>query len=222
MIVSIIIPSLKPPCLLRIPSPLKVAYVPPVEYEVIISQKRGLGYARNFGARQAKNDLIVFFDDDLILNHNIWDLLLSVKENSFAMLSVRGYCSTRVMAIHQKDFWKIGGFDEKIKYSAEDIDFYLRANRAGLRYVAIPEKFAWHCKHKPRSQNPLINIKAHFGHGYLIVKHARAYLEFWGGIRGYMLTCFKKPRTYFSSVLGFYYYLFKKMGDWHNLVSHID
>jgi len=32
----------------------------PVQYEVIISKKNGLGFARNWGAEQAKNDLLVF------------------------------------------------------------------------------------------------------------------------------------------------------------------
>lgn len=177
------------------------------EHEIIISRAHGLGYARNWGANKAKHDLFVFFDDDLLLDNAIWGHILSTKKGQFKMLSVKGKCSSRVVVIWMSDFWALKGFDEKICYSAEDVDFFLRALKLGLKYVPIPESLARHIKHRERWRNKVLNIKMHFETGRHIVRHGRAYLDFWGGIQKYFWTWIMKPRTNLPTFIGFFYYL---------------
>jgi glycosyltransferase involved in cell wall biosynthesis len=77
----------------------------PVPYEVIISNKRGLGCARNCGAKQAKNDLLVFLDDDLWLKDEIWKEILSTRKGEFKMSFSEGFSITRVVTIHSARDW---------------------------------------------------------------------------------------------------------------------
>lgn len=204
MKVSIIIPTFKIPI-----TPKTVKHCP-VKYELILSQEFGLSYARNCGAKQAQYPFLIFFDDDIILDKKIWPLLLSVKPKSFAMLNVKDRCCSRVVVIHAKDYWNMNGFDENIKYSAEDIDFYLRALEAKLKYIPIPEKYAFHIKHKVRSKNYWMNIKIKFDHSYLLVKHGRAYADFWGGFQHCLFNWMRRPRTYMPTFFGFFYHLLRK------------
>jgi len=37
------------------------------------------------------------------------------------------------MVIHKKDFWRVGGFDSRIRFTSEDRDFYARAVMEGVR-----------------------------------------------------------------------------------------
>lgn len=205
MKVSIVIPTIKNPLV------LKSVKNCPVKHEVILSKKHGLGYARNWGAKQASNDLLIFFDDDIILDKNIWSLLLSIKPKSFAMLKIKDKCCSRVVVIHKKDYWNMGGFDDNIKYSAEDVDFYLQALQAGLKYIPIPTKLVVHVEHRERWRNPIMNIKMKFQHAYLIVKHGKSYIDFWDGFLAYFLLWMRRPRTYMPTFIGIFYYLFLRL-----------
>jgi len=80
----------------------------PVPYEVVISNKRGLGYARNWGAKQAKNDLLVFLDDDLRLKDDIWKEILSTRKGEFKTTLFQDLPITRVTVFQREDFWSIG------------------------------------------------------------------------------------------------------------------
>lgn len=125
----------------------------PVPYQLILSKKFGLGFARNWGAKQAKNDLLVFLDDDLELRDGIWNEILATKKNEFRMTKFADLPCTRVLAIHTEDFWKIGGFDESVKYTGEDRIFYLNALDNGLKFTEIPHsKFVLHKEHPSRGK----------------------------------------------------------------------
>lgn len=122
------------------------------DYETVVSRENGLGYARNYGARKANGDLLVFLDDDLTLNPQITSHL-NVTCGSFAMAFLGGFPCTRVLAIHREDFWGIGGFDESIRFTGEDRDFYMRAVDAGLIFKQIPMSLVTHTPHTPRYRN---------------------------------------------------------------------
>ena len=177
---------------------------------IVISRGKGLGYARNRGACEANDVLLVFLDDDLILDKEICEHIVSTEKGQFKMLSVKGKCSSRVIVIWASDFWALKGFDEKIRYSGEDVDFFLRALKFGLRYVPIPETFARHIKHRERWQNKCLNIKIHFERARHLVRHGKAYLDFQGlGFRKYFWGWIKKPRSHLITFVGFFYYLLK-------------
>jgi glycosyltransferase involved in cell wall biosynthesis len=182
----------------------------PVPYEVIISNKRGLGFARNWGARQAKNDLLVFLDDDLWLKDEIWKEILSTRKGEFKMTFFEGFPITRVMAIHKEDFWSIGGFDERILYTSEDRDFYARAVMKPLRFIKIPANLTIHMAHQRRSRNIHIAIRATAENVRFVHKYAGRFpevlrIDFFDRLRRGQI------RTLLIQVLLFYYYLLK----WH-------
>lgn len=180
----------------------------PVEYNLILSYKRGVGYARNSGAKQSekRDELLVFFDDDLILDEHIWEDILSTETGQFKMLVIGkgryAHPCSRIMCIWGHDFWSINGFDEKFYFTAEDVDFYLRAIGHGLNFIPISERFVKHVEHKKSRR------RVHLERGRLLVKHGLIYIKYYGGIIRYLLHWIKKPRTHFLTLIGFFYYLF--------------
>jgi glycosyltransferase involved in cell wall biosynthesis len=181
----------------------------PVPYEVIISDKRGLGFARNWGAKQAENDLLVFLDDDLWLKDGIWKEILSTREGEFRMTFFEGFPITRVMAIHKEDFWSIGGFDERFLYTNEDRDFYARAVMKPLRFTKIPINLAVHRAHHRRSRNIHIAIRATAESVRFIQKYAGRFpktifkVDFLDRVKR------RQIRTLLIQVFLFYYYLIR-------------
>jgi glycosyltransferase involved in cell wall biosynthesis len=180
----------------------------PVPYEVIISNKRGLGFARNWGAKQAKNDLLVFLDDDLWLKDEIWKEILSTRKGEFKMTFLEGFPTTRVMVIHKEDFWSIGGFDERILYTGEDRDFYVRAVMKPLRFIEIPANLIIHKGHQRKSRNIHIAIRATAENVRFILKYAGRFPII---LKVDFLDRFKRRqiRTLLIQVFLFYYYLIR-------------
>ena len=146
--ISVIIPSIKK----EIKTLRSVPKNPLVE--IIISRKVGVAYARNWGARQAKGEILVFFDDDLEFSTGLWMQALSIKKGEFIMVQGEAFPITRVMSIYADDFWfRVGGFDERLTVGGEDRDFYFRAIEAGLMFKAIPSNQITHIAHTERSNN---------------------------------------------------------------------
>jgi glycosyltransferase involved in cell wall biosynthesis len=181
----------------------------PVPYEVIISNKHGLGFARNWGAKQAKNDLLVFLDDDLWLKNEIWKEILSTREGEFKMTFFEGFPVTRVMAIHKEDFWSMGGFDERFQYTNEDRDFYARAVMEPLRFIEIPANLTVHMGHQRRSKNIHVAIRATAENARFIQKYASRFPKTIFKVD--FLDRFKRRqiRTLLIQVFLFYYYLMR-------------
>ena len=164
--VSIIIPTMKK----------KVITDPktcPVPHETIISRKQGISHARNWGAKKAKHNLLVFLDDDLILKKQVWKYLLNIKHGEFAMYKLFNYPCTRVFSIHKDDFWSIGGFDETINYIGEDRIFYAQAREKGFKCIMIPPHSVTHIPHKPALSNRYVKLVAAIELMRLFVIHTR-------------------------------------------------
>jgi glycosyltransferase involved in cell wall biosynthesis len=132
----------------------------PVGFEVIVSKVSGLGRCRNYGVRKAQHDFIVMFDDDIVVSPEIWHHVLNVKRGEFAMAFLSGFPCSRVVAVHAEDFWRIGGFDESIKFTGEDRDFYVRALEAGLRFKLVPLSLVYHVPHTVRARNIHVAVQA--------------------------------------------------------------
>lgn len=59
-------------------------------YELTLSRKQeALDNARNYGAKQAREGLLISFDDDLILISSVWREILTTEKGSFRMLRVQ-------------------------------------------------------------------------------------------------------------------------------------
>jgi glycosyltransferase involved in cell wall biosynthesis len=123
--------------------------------EVIVSTKQGLGFARNYGASQCHNDLMVQLDDDLQVKPSLWRWVQNLKVGEFAMGTVDGVNpATRVFAIYLQDFVAVGGFDNSFRYVYEDWDFFRRATKQELEFRPVPVNLYTHIDHPNRTQGP--------------------------------------------------------------------
>ena len=176
-----------------------------VPYEIIISKEKGLGYARNYGANKSTGELLVFFDDDLIINPKIWNYLLKLKKGSFIM-AYEGLAFgnkpepvTRCLAVHKEDFNKVK-FCEEIKLDGEDREFFMYAIKKGLKPIyLIPKGFYSHIEHEIRfSRNRLLALKMMFEESKLLVSYG-AYTRFYKGfLRWFFPYLFKREKTVWS------------------------
>lgn len=165
---SIIIPTAKPNCLT-----LKGLGALDDMHEIILVKAKGLAQARNQGARTARGELIVMFDDDLQLKEGFWKFLKTIEHGQFFMAKVYDNISTRVFAIYAEDFWRVGGFDESIKYIFEDGDFMIRALKTGMKLRIVPDKFFHHIPHLPRQRNKWLLCLLTWEYVRLLLKHKR-------------------------------------------------
>lgn len=146
--ISVIIPSIKEKILTE-----KCLLSCPVLYEVIVSRKAGIGYARNWGAKQAKGSILVFVDDDLRFSSEVWNRILSIRRGEFVMTQGDAFPITRIMSIYAEDFWAVNGFDESYTVGGEDTDFYFRAIEKGLKCKELPANQIVHAHHVKRAKN---------------------------------------------------------------------
>ena len=146
----------------------------PIAHEVILSKTPGLGLARNNGVRKSSFPFLVFLDDDIQFDGQLWDVLFSTKPNTIVMAAVASRPCSRVLAIHKSDFWRIGGFNENIKLSGEDTDFQLRAEDQGFQILRIPDRLIQHKNHETRFRG-LNSIRKEMETAYLFIKYGRRY-----------------------------------------------
>ncbi|MCW4022454.1 MAG: glycosyltransferase [Candidatus Bathyarchaeota archaeon] len=163
----------------------------PVPYEVIISKKRGLGYARNYAASKAKGKILVFFDDDLKLNPRIWNIILKIKPKTFVMeFGSSKIPSTRCLVIHQKDFVAIGGFSNQIRLSGEDREFCLNAIKNGMKLFRLPRNLIYHVNHPIRAKKNRITALMML---FEQAKVVSTYGAIWRNLEGFKLFFFPLP-----------------------------
>jgi hypothetical protein len=112
------------------------------------------------------------------------------------------------MAIHAEDFWKVGGFDESIKFNAEDRVFYIEAIQHGLKFTEIPIGFIIHEHHEPRAYNKRMAIS-------MIAESCRLFAKYgfrYSSLTGFFSRSFSKPmhlRSFLIRLLAFMYYALK-------------
>jgi len=164
--------------------------------EVLVENAPGVSTSRNKLGFKAKNDLLVFLDDDIKLESSIWNYLVNLQPHEVCMAQGREHPITRVMALDRKAFYDIGGFDENIKYNGEDLDFYWRALEKGYIINIIPQRWIHHEEH------PKANFaRYHFESAYARVKHGRLHPSFF---------IQKNLKIVFLRLAGFIYYSLKR------------
>lgn len=152
---------------------------------------KGLSIARNELARKADGDILIFADDDATMIREGWEMVSTIGPNQICMTEGRNHPISRIMSVHADTFWKIGGFDEAIKYNGEDLDFYLRAIK-NHEVIVIPQRYVTHTDHAPRHP-----YRCQFESAYVRVKH---------GITTPMFFVQKNPINALMRVLGYIYY----------------
>lgn len=163
--------------------------------ELIIDYTEGISRARNRLASRATGEILVFLDDDTLLDSKWWPKIVAVKPRQLYMAEGISHPITRVMSITRETFDDLGGFDEKIRHNAEDYDFYLRAKKAGINIFIIPKAAVDHEKHP--GENPFWGA---MDSAYVIVKNRALDLS-------YFLV--KNPLKILFRALWLIYYVFK-------------
>lgn len=179
-------------------------------------ERGGLGYARNHGARRAGDGLLVFMDDDLAFDPEVWRHILSTERGQFKMYDngcPRVAYSTRIMVVWSEDFWAIGGFDECIRYYGEDVEFLIRALKHGLKLGVIPAELVHHVDHEPRWRGDWRKVFAlRSDQAHVLLKYPRRYVYIvQGGWLWYARKIVKRPKSFFPLFPALIYQMFRQI-----------
>lgn len=128
--------------------------------KVVIDKRRGIGAGRNFGAKFAKGDILLFVDADTIMmmntlrefvksfskrkilgatcpvipsNLNMKNLAIYLAYNQIAKASTKTrnpHIGGICVAYRKKNFFNVGGFNESLA-AFEDVDLSRRIGKAG-------------------------------------------------------------------------------------------
>lgn len=116
---------------------------------VVVKNNLGLSKAYNTCFKQAKTDIIVLLNDDLLIDSQILRYF-SVIDGEFAMLQTSDFPISGITIIRRRDYWLVGGFNEGLKYGSVDREFFCRAKLKGLKYKPIPLSLVKHFTHTTR------------------------------------------------------------------------
>jgi GT2 family glycosyltransferase len=167
----------------------------------IRSTTPGLGSAFNLGLREAKHEIVLLTNDDCTVERSWVDCgLHHALEDGDAIVSGRvrphgdpdvvpstidnparreyfGRADfvlyTQCMAFRRADVLEFGGFDGRIRPSAEDNDLSYRWLRAGRRIRYEPDFVVWHHDWRTREQLERLYVNYGIGQGMVYGKHLR-------------------------------------------------
>jgi glycosyltransferase involved in cell wall biosynthesis len=161
----------------------------------------GLGSAFNLGLREAKHEIVLLTNDDCTVEQS-WveagrrhssqnpDAIVtgrvrprgdpSVVPSTIDDVNAHEYSGatafvlyTQCMALHRSAVLGFGGFDGRIRPSAEDNDLSYRWLRAGRRVRYEPDFVAWHEDWRTREQLEVLYVNYGVGQGMVYGKHLR-------------------------------------------------
>ena len=163
--------------------------------------KLGLGHAFNTGLRAAAHELVLLTNDDCVVEPDWVEAgrrLLREDPASIVSGRVRPegdpdvvpstiddpaprehagrphfVLYTQCMAVHRTDVLEFGGFDGRIRPSAEDNDLSYRWLRAGRRIRYEPSFVVWHRDWRTREQLERLYVDYGIGQGMVYAKHLR-------------------------------------------------
>jgi glycosyltransferase involved in cell wall biosynthesis len=131
----------------------------------ISGPSKGVAANRNNIAKAATGDWIVFVDDDELPQHDWlaviyaeastgkWDVIqgrvdaFDCPDSIFwyaPIVNLEGMTCTANLGIRKKSFFGIGGFDNRLKVSHEDVELGIRIRSAGLRVCFLDTALVLH------------------------------------------------------------------------------
>jgi GT2 family glycosyltransferase len=163
---------------------------------------RGLGNAFNLGVREAAHELVLLTNDDCTVEqswvergvHHVMlqsDAIVTgrvrpdgdpeVVPSTIDDPASREYVGkpefvlfTQCAALRASELIDFGGFDGRIRPSAEDNDLAYRWLRAGRRICYRPDFVVWHHDWRTRQQLERLYVNYGIGQGMVYGKHLRA------------------------------------------------
>jgi len=133
--------------------------------QVIQGPQQGIPANRNYGAAHSTGEILIFLDDDCIPEPNLIATYrdAAVKNPDIGVFEGRisalgeasgfadiipenetgGYLWSCNFAVRRSVFEKIDGFDDRLRFAAEDMDFHLRARRCAT-ILFLPDARVWH------------------------------------------------------------------------------
>lgn len=161
----------------------------------------GLGTAFNLGLQEARHEIVLLTNDDCTVEsswvergfrHASRDadtlvtgrvrpqgdpaLVPSTKDDPVAreyFREVAFVLYTQSMALHRTALLEFGGFDGRIRPTAEDNDLSYRWLRAGKRIRYEPDLVVWHHDWRTQEQLDRLYVNYGIGQGMLCGKHLR-------------------------------------------------
>jgi len=149
---------------------------------------RGSSYSRNLGAKKSKEEYILFLDSDCYLDKKNFqkfkkrkgDILYPKIIDSIGKIynyeTNQKYLFNSVcFLMNKRDFDKVGGFDENIPIYMDDVDFFYRCYKMGLKTTYIPKSIGYHDSNKSNdaiAKSFFNNVKNTV---YFCLKHRRKF-----------------------------------------------
>jgi GT2 family glycosyltransferase len=161
----------------------------------------GLGNAFNLGLREAKHEIVLLTNDDCTVERSWVGRGLrhgSQSDDAIVTGRVRPHGDadvvpstiddpvrrdhvgkpifvlyTQCMSLRRSDVLEFGGFDGRIRPSAEDNDLSYRWLRAGRRICYEPDFIVWHHDWRTREQLERLYVNYGIGQGMVYAKHLR-------------------------------------------------
>jgi GT2 family glycosyltransferase len=161
----------------------------------------GIGEAFNVGLREARHEIVLLTNDDCTVEPSWVERGLSSASGDARTIvtgrvrphgdprvvpstiddpSEREYSGeaafvlyTQSMAFHRSAVLELGGFDSRIRPTAEDNDLSYRWLRAGLRIKYEPDFAVWHHDWRSREQLERLYVDYGIGQGMVYGKHLR-------------------------------------------------
>jgi GT2 family glycosyltransferase len=168
---------------------------------IVRCEQPGLGYAFNVGLCAARHDVVLLTNDDCTVQQDWVEVgrrLVLEQENAIITGRVRPFGDepavpstidepnrrrhdggsgfflfTQSVALRPTEVLELGGFDGRIRPSAEDNDLSYRWLRAGRTIRYEPEFVVWHHDWRTRDQLDRLYVDYGVGQGMVYAKHLR-------------------------------------------------
>lgn len=151
-----------------------------------------------------------------ILNKNVTNFFKATPcKSQGSGLGERYYISGSLMAVHWDVWQRIGGFYEPYFMYYEDVDYCIRAKKAGFPLMHTPIDGIKHNDH------PFLG-KGSFLHEYYLARNHLLFVERQAPVRVNIYELFRLPKTLYEHIkrrstgalMGILYYIFRRFGPY--------